>query len=179
MCSLTQDMSVYEVIAQVIQLYIDGAKSGRGEDRKRAFHENATIFGYVGAHLLGGPIQQQFTWNDEAACPPSELPARIASIEVVDTVATVRLELDNGTDYRFTEMFTLLTVGGEWKIMSKVSHLHSGGKWSEGECAETSCTSQSVERLSKVTPPTLDGLDAKAERQQSRHLLPRRHQASS
>jgi hypothetical protein len=36
----------------------------------------------------------------------------------------VRLELDNWTGHRFTDMFTLLKVDGEWKIISKVFHLH-------------------------------------------------------
>jgi hypothetical protein len=37
----------------------------------------------------------------------------------------VRLELDNWTDHRYTDLFTLLKVDGEWKIMNKVFHLHA------------------------------------------------------
>ena len=91
---------------------------------KRACHRDATIFGYVGADLFGGPIQQLFDWNDENG-PATELQARIASIDLVDSVATVRLELDNWTGHRFTDLFTLLKVDGEWQIMNKVFHLHS------------------------------------------------------
>jgi len=36
------------VIAKAVQPYIDGAKFGRGADMKLAFHQDATIFGYVG-----------------------------------------------------------------------------------------------------------------------------------
>lgn len=90
---------------------------------KPAFHVDATIFGYVGADLLAGPIQQLFTWHDENG-PATELQARIASIDVIGTVANVRLELDNWTSHRFTDLFTLLNVEGEWKIMNKVFHLH-------------------------------------------------------
>ncbi|MDF1743827.1 MAG: nuclear transport factor 2 family protein, partial [Gimesia sp.] len=106
-------------ISRVIHQYIDGAKSGRGDDMKPAFHSDASIFGYVGADLFAGPIQQLFDWNDENG-PATELQASIASIEIVDTVATVRLELDNWIDHRFTDLFTLLKVDGEWKIMNKV-----------------------------------------------------------
>ena len=35
-----------------------------------------------------------------------------------------RLEIDNWTGHRFTDLFTLLKVDGEWKIMNKVFHLH-------------------------------------------------------
>ena len=90
---------------------------------KPAFHEDATIFGYVGPDLFAGPIQKLFDWNDENG-PATGLQARLASIDLIDTVATVRLELDNWTGHRFTDLFTLLKVDGEWKIMNKVFHLH-------------------------------------------------------
>ena len=113
----------HDAIGKVVQQYIDGAKSGRGDDMNPAFHKDATIFGYAGDDLFAGPIQQLFDWNDENG-PARELAARIATIDVVGTAATVRLELDNWTGSRFTDFFTLLKVAGEWKIMNKVFHLH-------------------------------------------------------
>ncbi len=124
MSTATLNVSEYDVIADVVQHYIDGAKSGKGDDMKPAFHEDATVFGYVGADLFAGPIQKLFAWNDDNGAA-TELRVRIDSIYVVGTVATVRLELDNWTGYRFTDMFTLLKVDGEWKIMNKVFHLHA------------------------------------------------------
>ncbi len=112
------------LITKTVQHYIDGAKSGKGADMKPAFHKDATIFGYVGEDLFAGPIQILFDWNDQNG-PATELEAHIASIDVSGTVATVRLELDNWTGSRFTDLFTLLKVDGEWKIMNKVFHLHS------------------------------------------------------
>ncbi len=91
---------------------------------KLAFHADATVFGYVGDDLFAGPIQKLFAWNDDNGAA-TELQVRIASLDVVGTVATVRLELDNWTGYRFTDMFTLLKMDGEWKIMNKVFHLHT------------------------------------------------------
>ena len=124
MSNSTNNVNEYNVIAKVVQHYIDGAKSGRGDDMKPAFYKDATVFGYVGADLFAGPIQQLFAWNDENG-PATELQAWIASIDLIGTVATVRLELENWTGYRFTDLFTLLKVDGEWKIMNKVFHLHS------------------------------------------------------
>ncbi len=123
MSNVPTDASEHDVIAEVVQRYIDGARSGRGDDMKPAFHEDATIFGYVGPDLFAGPIQKLFDWNDENG-PATGLQARLASIDLIDTVATVRLELDNWTGHRFTDLFTLLKVDGEWKIMNKVFHLH-------------------------------------------------------
>ena len=120
----TTNLNDYDAIARTIQHYINGAKTGKGDDMKSAFHQDATIFGYVGPDLFTGPIQQLYAWNDQNG-PASGLQARIASIDLIHTVATVRVELDNWTGYRFTDLFTLLKVDGEWKIMNKVFHLHS------------------------------------------------------
>ncbi len=126
MSNATTNVSEYDVIAKVVQHYIDGGKSGKGDDMKPAFHEDATIFGYAGSDLFAGPIQLLFAWVDENG-PATELQARVAGIDVNGTVATVRLELDNWTGSRYTDMFTLLKVDGEWKIMNKVFHLHPEG----------------------------------------------------
>ncbi len=123
MSNAPTDVNEYGAIAKVVQYYIDGAKSGKGDDMKPAFHKDATIFGYAGADLFAGPIQKLFAWNDENGAATG-LQARIASIDLIDTVATVRLELDNWTGHRYTDLFTLLKVDGEWKIMNKVFHLH-------------------------------------------------------
>ncbi len=60
MSNASTNVSEYDVIAKAVQPYIDGAKSGKGDDMKPAFHEDATIFGYVGDDLFAGPIQQLF-----------------------------------------------------------------------------------------------------------------------
>ena len=119
----TTDASEHEAIARTVQTYVDGGKSGKGEEMKAAFHSGATIHGYVGDDLFAGPIQQLFDWNDQNG-PATELQSRITSIDVAGTIATVRLELDNWTGHKFTDMFTLLKTEGEWKIISKVFYLH-------------------------------------------------------
>ena len=45
-------------VAEVVQRYLDGARSVQSDDMRPAFHENATIFGYVGEDLFVGPIQK-------------------------------------------------------------------------------------------------------------------------
>jgi hypothetical protein len=123
MTNVPPNMSEYDAITQVIQLYIDGARSGRSDDMKPAFHEDATIYGHDGPGLFAGPIQKLFDWDDENG-PATDLQAQITSIDLVETIATVRLELDNWTGIRFSDMFTLLKIDGEWKIINKVFHQH-------------------------------------------------------
>ncbi len=124
MSNAPTNVSEHDAITKAVQHYIDGGRSGKGDDMKPAFHKDATIFGYAGADLFAGPIQQLLAWNDENG-PATGLQARIASVDLIDTVATVRLELDNWTGHRYTDLFTLLKVDGEWKIMNKVFHLHA------------------------------------------------------
>ena len=105
----------FKLVESTIQHYIDGAKSGKGDDMKPAFHKDATIFGYIGSDLFAGPIQKLFDWNDENG----------PATDIVTKIATVRLESDNWTGHKFTDFFTLLKVDGDWKIMNKIFHLHA------------------------------------------------------
>ena len=45
---------------KTVHHYSDDAISGKGEDMKPAFHENATIFVYIGEDLFAKPLQQLF-----------------------------------------------------------------------------------------------------------------------
>ena len=123
MSNLPTKVSEYDAIAKTVQHYVDGAKSGRGANMKPAFHKDATIFGYFDGALFAGPIQGLFDFVDQDG-PATGIQARIASTDIIDTIATVRLEIDNWTGHRFTDLFTLLKVDGEWKIMNKVFHQH-------------------------------------------------------
>ncbi len=111
------------MISSVIQRYIVGARSSGYETMATAFHQQATIFGYLGNDLVAGPISALFDWHQENG-PATELHAKIERIDVAGSVATARLELDNWTGHRFTDLLSLLRVDGEWKIMNKVFHLH-------------------------------------------------------
>lgn len=113
----------YDAIAATVQTYIAGGRSGKSSHMKPAFHADATIHGYIGPDLFAGPIARLFDWVDSNP-PATEVQARLASVDVAGTIATVRLEIDNWSGHRFTDMFTLLKLGGQWKIISKVFYLH-------------------------------------------------------
>jgi hypothetical protein len=123
MSNTATNLSEYEAIANTIQRYVNGGKSGRGADMKPAFHAQATIFGHLGPDLIAGPIQTLFDWVDQNE-PATELQSWLAGVDLNGTVATARLEAYNWSGHRFTDLFTLLKVEGEWKIVNKVFHLH-------------------------------------------------------
>ena len=112
--SSTTYVNDYDAITRAIQPYLDGAKSGRGDDMKPTFHPDATIYGYIGSDLIAGPIQTLYDFNDQNG-PVPNLQARLASIDIVDMIAMVRIELDNWTGYQFTDLIpcSRLTVSGE------------------------------------------------------------------
>ena len=110
-------------ITQVIELYVDGARSGKGAAMKPAFHDDATIFGYVGNDLFGGPIKGLFDWNDSNG-PAKDIKTKISSVDVVGTCANARVDSDNWTGHRFTDFFNLVKFEGKWKVVSKVFYLH-------------------------------------------------------
>jgi hypothetical protein len=110
-------------ITTVMQAYIEGARTGKGAAMKPAFHDDATIFGYVGPDLFSGPIQGLYDWNDQNG-PATGIQSRFTSIDVVGTVASVRLDTDNWTGHRFTDFFNLVKIDGQWKVVSKVFYLH-------------------------------------------------------
>lgn len=121
-CTDNQKKDV-EAIASVIYVYTEGGRRGDAAIMKRAFRKNATIHGYIGGGLLAGPIQILFDWVTENP-PARDLDARIANIDVAETIATARVEITDWSGFRFTDQFTLLKENGEWIITSKVFHTY-------------------------------------------------------
>ena len=112
-----------EQISALMQTYIEGARSGSSDDMRPAFHELATICGYVGPDLFAGPIGMFYEWHDENGAA-ADISAGDPHIDIGGSAASVRVELDNWTGHRFTDFFTLVKVGGRWQILSKVFYLH-------------------------------------------------------
>ena len=112
-----------ESISTVIQAYVEGGRKGDSKIMKNSFRENAIIHGYIGGNLLAGPIQILFDWVDENP-PADKLKGKIINIDLVNTIATARVECTNWLGNRFTDQFTLLKEGNSWVITSKVFHTH-------------------------------------------------------
>ena len=114
----------YDAISKTIQCYVDGGRSGRGDAMRPAFHQDATICGYSDGAIFAGPIQKLFDYVDHEA-PAAGVQARLVSVDIIDTIAVARLELDDWNGHRYTDVFTLLKDGGGWKIMNKLFHQYS------------------------------------------------------
>jgi hypothetical protein len=113
----------YDAITAVAQHYIDGARAGKSDLMKPAFHSLATITGYLGPDLIAGPIQILYDFVDQNP-PATTVEVRLASLDITGTTASLRLEIDDWGGHRFTDYWTLVKIDGAWQVLSKVFHLH-------------------------------------------------------
>lgn len=118
----------YDAIVKTMQLYIDGCKQGKSELMRPAFHPEASFFGYAGGQLaVGAPFL--FDWIDKNG-PAPEIQPRFVSVDILDSIAVVRLEVDGwsgaqaGSGVRMSDLFTLLKTPEGWKIIQKAFHWH-------------------------------------------------------
>lgn len=121
---MSKEMDEVQAIVEVIELYVAGARSKVSATMRHAFSDDATIFGYAGQDLFSGSMTQLYTWH-EGNGPAESLRSQITSIDVIETVAIVRVELDDWTGLRFTDLLSMLKVAGQWRIVNKVFHLHA------------------------------------------------------
>jgi len=112
-----------EQIGRLMQIYIEGARTGNSDQLRPIFHDMATICGYVGPDLFAGPIAMFYHWHDENGAA-TDVTAGDPHIDIRGSAAAVRLEIDNWTDHHFTDFFTLVKIDGRWQILSKVFYLH-------------------------------------------------------
>lgn len=117
-------------IAETLQYYIEGSLAGKSELMKEAFIQEATIVGYYGGGLVSGPIQKLYDLIDGNGPAPDIEPV-VSSIEVLDSIAVVRLEVAHwtgdviGTDSHMSDLFNLIKTEKGWKISHKMFHLQA------------------------------------------------------
>ena len=123
-------ISDYDAISEVIENYNESVRAGNSALMKSSFHSAATFFGYYKGDLLAGPCQILFDWVDGNG-PIEGLRVRQASIDILQTIAVVRLEMENVTGKlsdpsgaTLSDLFQLIKIQGEWKISQKSFHWH-------------------------------------------------------
>ena len=126
----TDYLTQYNAIVENLQLYIDGSREGNSQLMRPAFHADATLVGYVGDNLLFTPVQVLFDWIDENG-PAPDIEPTFASIEILETIAVVRLEIKQwsgknaGSGVHMSDLFNLIKTEEGWKISQKLFHWHS------------------------------------------------------
>lgn len=110
----------YENILSVMNKYYEAQLQGKSEILKPVCHKNAIMHGYAGKTLLEGSIENLFAFIDSTGAQ-KELKARFDIITLEETVADVHCCLEGETAV-YSDLFQLLKIDGEWKIISKIFH---------------------------------------------------------
>jgi len=108
-----------EGIVKAIEYYMEGGRKASSEVAKKGFAETATMSWNENGKLQSVPIQRLFNGFD--SWQPTDVSYEIISCEVADDVAMVAINSQFG-DAKYTDMFTLVKDGEDWKIVSKVYH---------------------------------------------------------
>ena len=118
-----------EAIAEVMQLYMDGAADGDASKLEAAFHEQAWMFGEMGGQRLDMPIKEFFGLAEARPLKTDDrFEARLVAVEQTDNAATAVVEEDGAWgSVSFLDYFTLVRTDGDWKIVNK-TFAHTGGK---------------------------------------------------
>lgn len=110
----------YENVLAVMNKYYEAQVEGNSEILAPVCHKNAIMHGYAGKNLLEGSIENLFNFIDKVGAQP-QLKARFDIITLEETVACVHCCLEGKTN-TYTDLFQLLKIDGEWKIISKIFH---------------------------------------------------------
>lgn len=109
-------------ITRTLELYMEGNRAADSRILAKAFAETATV---SLANINGGfrsmPIQDFYPILD--GIEPGPASYELIAVSIEQYIAMLRIELELGA-HKYTDMFTLVKDGNEWKIVSKVSHRH-------------------------------------------------------
>jgi hypothetical protein len=127
--STTETATEREAIADVVQLYVDGASKGDAGKLNEAFHEAAWMFGSIAGQRFDMPISQMIEiCTSQPLDSDGRYVAREPAIEQLDDVATARLEEEGcWGNVSFIDFFTLAKIEGSWKIVNK-TFVHTAGE---------------------------------------------------
>lgn len=116
--------AIPRAIAETLQRYVDGARTGGIALLRSAFTEGARVTGSYG----GKPV----TWTLQEFCdavakggPAAGLEAHVVSIEHAGGAAMARLEAHDWRGTRYTDFFVLARREEGWRIDSKVFFAHA------------------------------------------------------
>ena len=104
-------------IKKAFDYYTEAAVKGDSKIAMKAFAPSATMSYVDSDSLVTVPIQVLYDYYDQTG--PHSATYEIVDCSVAGDVAMARIESDFGEN-AFTDMFTLVKDGADWKIVSKV-----------------------------------------------------------
>jgi hypothetical protein len=115
---------VPQAIAETLQRYIDGARTGGIDLLRSAFTDGARVSGSYGGKPVSWSLDEFCAAVAKGGAAP-DLEARVVSIEHSGGAAMGRLEALNWRGTRYTDFFVLVKRDEGWRIDSKVFFAHA------------------------------------------------------
>ena len=117
-------ISEYEAIIQVIQTYLEGSNQGKSEIAKQPFAKDAIMQGTnKDGSLVSGSIENLYKVLDESG-EAKDTKSRIDVLYVDESIASVRVIIENWHGLNFTDLHQLFKSNGKWKIVAKAYHTY-------------------------------------------------------
>jgi hypothetical protein len=115
---MTDEQGIREAVA----FYAEGMQTGNVETLKRGFHDQAILCGYLGDHLIAGPIVELYDWvasNPAPAATGAPFSCETLGIETTGRVATAKVR-ESDSHGVVIDHLHLLKIGERWSIVSKL-----------------------------------------------------------
>ena len=109
-------------IRQVLTNYAEGMRTHTVATMQQAFHAQAILCGYLGDHLIAGPIADLYAWaeaNPSPAATGERFECAVLNIGVTGRVATAAVR-ETSHEGAVIDHFHLLKADGRWWIVSKL-----------------------------------------------------------
>jgi len=111
-------------IKAAVERYVLAISTSDEQGLRAAFHRAASIIGNYQGATEWLSVDAYVAEVLGAAVVPNDKPSSaIGSIDLTNDAATVKVQTEFGS-LRFTDYLSLLKITGEWKIVSKLYHLH-------------------------------------------------------
>lgn len=116
-------------IRQLVQTaYVDGLMNLKDLDKTRAgFHPDFVLLGLRDGKLTRLPIADWIAWSEKRKKEGAKSPVtaiRSINIDITETAAAVRLELDCDGKPTYTDYLSLYRFADGWKIVGKIYYAH-------------------------------------------------------
>lgn len=119
-------MNDEQLIRAVIQTYFDGMYESSADKIRAAFHENATLAGYLpdGFHQMPAGDFAGFVASQQPSPKAAGAPIRldVVSLDIAGNTAVARVR-DDYLGLTFLDTLSFIKVDGRWSIFTKLFHV--------------------------------------------------------
>ena len=118
-------ISDYKAVEEAAMKFVKSVAEGNSKYAKELFIDEAVLFGFLDGKLEHGSIKQ-FYRNVDTVGADTDFKARIDIVSIEETVAVVRVLVENwGGRIDFTDYLLLLKINGVWKCVAKAYNQNS------------------------------------------------------